>query len=314
MAKKILKEVSLIKEFTTPTIDYTFQKSISYSQTLSYNTCPHQWSLNYVKGLQVYKPSIHTVFGTALHETLQEWLTVLYEDTVKKATEMDLSSLLLDNMYSIYAQEKVKNNNEHFSTSEELLEFHSDGVEILKYVKQKRSTYFSTKYIKLVGVEIPLVYTIGRNIFFKGYIDIVLYDEQDDKYIILDIKTSTSGWNEYAKKDDKKLAQLLLYKEFLAKQFNIDVDKVDVKYFIVKRKVPADPEYPAMARRVQEFTPPSGRIKRGQATSALTRFIADAFDEQGNYINKEYEQKPSKSNCMFCAYKGTEHCKASFLD
>ena len=313
MAKKILKEVSLIKESIAPTIDYTFQKSISYSQTLSYNTCPHQWSLNYVKGLQVYKPSIHTVFGTALHETLQEWLTVLYEDTIKKATELDLSSLLLDNMYSIYAQERIKNNNEHFSTSEELLEFHSDGVEILKYVKQKRSTYFSTKYTKLVGVEIPLVYTIGRNIFFKGYIDIVLYDEQDDKYIILDIKTSTSGWNEYAKKDDKKLAQLLLYKEFLAKQFAIDVDNIDVKYFIVKRKVPADPEYPAMARRVQEFAPPSGRIKRGQATSALTRFIVDAFNEEGKYIDKQYEQTPSKSSCMFCAYKGTEHCTVGFL-
>ena len=312
MKDKTLKQVRLIRDFTNPVIDYTSQKSISYSQTLAYNTCPHQWSLKYVKGLQEYKPSIHTVFGTAFHETMQEWLTVLYEETIKKATEMDLEALLLSKMQTIYASEKEKYG-EHFSTSEQLSEFLQDGIDILKYIKQKRASWFSNKYTKLVGVEIPLLHSIGENVFFKGYIDIVLYDQQEDRYIILDIKTSTSGWNEYAKKDDKKLAQLLLYKEFLAKQFSLDVDKVDVKYFIVKRKVPADPEYPAMGRRVQEFVPPSGKIKRGQATTALSKFIADAFDSEGKYIDKQYEHKPSKSNCMFCEFKATDHCEVGFL-
>jgi len=188
MAKKILKQISLIRDFCNPVIDYSTSKSISYSQTLSYNTCPHQWALKYVKGLQEYKPSIHTVFGTALHEVMQEWLTELYEGTVKKATEMDLGQLLHEKLFSIYAQEKEKYG-QHFSTSEQLSEFHNDGVEILKYVRKKRSSYFGTKYYKLVGVEIPLIHKIADNVFFKGYIDIVLYDEQDDKYIILDIKT-----------------------------------------------------------------------------------------------------------------------------
>lgn len=312
MKDKTLKQVRLIRDFTNPVIDYTSQKSISYSQTLAYNTCPHQWALKYVKGLQEYKPSIHTVFGTAFHETMQEWLTVLYEETIKKATEMDLEALLLSKMQTIYASEKEKYG-EHFSTSEQLSEFLQDGIDILKYVKQKRASWFSNKYTKLVGVEIPLIHSIGKNVFFKGYIDIVLYDQQEDRYIILDIKTSTSGWNDWAKKDDKKLAQLLLYKEFLAKQFNLDVDKVDVKYFIVKRKVPADPEYPAMGRRVQEFVPPSGKIKRGQATTALSTFIQDAFDNEGKYVDKQYEQKPSKSSCMFCEFKATEHCEVGFL-
>ena len=305
--KKILNQVKLIRFHEPHTIDYTIEKSISYSQTLAYNTCPHQWALKYVKGLQVYKPSIHTVFGTAFHETLQEWLTVLYEETVKKAIEIDLDALLLSKMQTVYASEKEKSG-EHFSTSKELSEFHNDGVEILKYIKKKRSVFFGTKFIKLVGVEIPLIHQIAHNVFFKGYIDLVLYDEQQDRYLILDIKTSTSGWNQYAKKDDKKLAQLLLYKEFLAKQFQIDIEKVDVKYFIVKRKVPDDPEYAAMGKRVQEFVPPSGKIKRGQATTALGKFIQDAFDDQGKYIDKDYEQVPSRSNCMFCEFRQTEHC------
>lgn len=313
MAKKVLKQVSLIRDFTNPVIDYNISKSISYSQTLAYNTCPHQWALKYVKGLQEYKPSIHTVFGTSLHEVMQEWLTELYDGTVKKSNEMDFKQMLQEKLYTIYAQEKERYG-EHFSTSEQLNEFYEDGIEILEYIRKKRSNYFGTKYYKLVGVEIPLVHKIADNVFFKGYIDIVLYDEQDDKYIIFDIKTSTSGWSAYAKKDDKKLAQLLLYKEFLSRQFNIDVEKVDVKYFIVKRKVPDNPEFPAMGRRVQEFIPPSGKIKRGQATTALSKFIDDAFDKQGQYIDKEYDKKPSKSNCMFCEFKGTQHCHAGVLE
>jgi len=37
--------------------------------------------------------------------------------------------------------------------------------------------------------------------------------------------------------------------------------------------------YPAMGRRIQEFVPPSGKIKRGQATNALSKFIQDALQE-----------------------------------
>lgn len=312
MAKKLNKNIQIIREFGKPSIDYTFQKSISYSQTLSYSTCPHQWALRYIKNLIEYKPSIHTVFGTALHEVIQEWLTCMFEDSVKKSNEMDLNALLEEKLFNIYKQEKEKYG-KHFSSPVELSEFYLDGVEILSYIKKKRSAFFSTKNFKLVGVEIPLVFQVRENIFFKGYIDLLFYDEQQDRYIIFDIKTSTSGWNANAKKDDKKIAQLLLYKEFLAKQFNIDVEKVDVQYFIVKRKVPSDPEFPAMGRRVQEFIPPSGKIKRGQAMNTFLKFIQDAFDEQGSFIEKDYEQKPSKVNCMFCEFKQTEHCKAGVL-
>lgn len=313
MAKKVGKNILAIQEFCKPEIDYTYQKSISYSQTLSYNTCPHQWALRYIENQLEYKPTIHTVFGTAVHEVIQEWLTILYQESVKKANEMDLSKMLEDKLLSIYVSEKEKYGN-HFSTSEQLSEFYADGVGILNYIKKKRASFFGTKNTKLVGVEIPLVLELRKNIYFKGYIDLLLYDEQDNKYIIFDIKTSTSGWNASAKKDDKKLAQLLLYKEFLAKQFNIDIDQIDVKYFIVKRKVPSDPEYPTMGRRIQEFIPPSGKIKRGQAMNSLTKFIEDAFDDQGKYIIKGYEQRPSKMNCMFCEFKQTQYCRAGVLD
>jgi len=312
MRKEILQQVSIVQEHELQKIDRTSQKSISYSQLLSYSTCPHQWANSYIRNLQEYKPSIHTCFGTAFHETLQEWLTVLYEESIKKSSEMDLDTLLMEKMQQIYAKEKDRYG-QHFSNSQELSDFHSDGVEILKFIRKKRASYFSNSKTHLVGVEIPLLYEVSKNIFFKGFIDVVLYNENSDSYTVIDIKTSTSGWNSYAKKDSKKLAQLLLYKVFLAKQFGLDVEKVDVQYFIVKRKVPVDPEYPAMGRRVQEFVPSSGKIKRGQVVASLQKFLGNAFSSDGKYVEKEYEKVPSKSNCMFCSYKSTEHCNAHIV-
>ncbi|HCT53773.1 MAG TPA: hypothetical protein DF712_15080, partial [Balneola sp.] len=41
---------------------------ISWSQFSMYRTCPHRWELNYAKKLRKFIPSIHLIFGTAMHE------------------------------------------------------------------------------------------------------------------------------------------------------------------------------------------------------------------------------------------------------
>ena len=48
---------------------------------------------------------------------------------------------------------------------------------------------------------------------------------------IIDIKTSTMGWNKYQKADKTKTAQLVLYKSYYAKQFNVPIDNIRVEYF-----------------------------------------------------------------------------------
>ena len=44
------------------------------------------------------------------------------------------------------------------------------------------------------------------------------------------------GWNKYQKMDKNKTDQLLLYKQFYGAENDISLDKIDVEYFIVKRK------------------------------------------------------------------------------
>ena len=288
-------------------------KHISYSQLSSFTNCQRQWYLQYVKKLAPYQPSIHATFGTAFHETLQSYLEVLYHDKVKTANEMDLKSLLYENMIKAYKSQKAQNGHQHFSNTEELTMFWLDGKHILDFIKKKRSVYFGTKGVFLAGVETLLYQELRPGVMFKGFIDLVLYDARDDTWKIVDIKTSTSGWNKFAKADEKKTAQILLYKEFFSKQFNIPTEKIKVEYFIVKRKVPVEADYAAMQKRVQEFTPASGKIKRGKAISSMNTFIETAIDSEGQYIDKTYPTSPSKWGCNFCAFKEMRICPDAII-
>lgn len=288
------------------------EKNISFSQFYMYSQCPHKWYLTYVRNLSPYQPSIYTTFGTALHETIQEWLEVMYTKTAREAEEIDLHALLKERMVKTYKKEKYKNGHEHFSDEVEMSSFLEDGIQILDYLKKKRNVYFPIKGTYLAGIEVPILYPIQENLFFKGFIDLVFYNKNTDRFRIVDIKTSTSGWKDYAKKDTDKISQVLLYKEYFAKQFDTDVEKIDVEYFIVKRKVPKDPDFAAMGRRVQEFKPAAGKINRGRALKKIGEFIKEGFDSSGQFIDKAYQKKPSKSNCRFCVFKDNPLCNPSF--
>ena len=136
-------------------------RKISYSQYAMYSQCPKHWELAYVKNLRTFSQSIHTIFGTAFHETLQNYLTVMFNDSVKKANEIDLNQYLRDQMYSLY-KEAVEKMGEHFSTNIEMNEFYSDGVAILDWFKKKRGAYFSAKNEELLGIEIPIYHPVNE--------------------------------------------------------------------------------------------------------------------------------------------------------
>ena len=300
MPKKLPKEVKLVLEHTPHQIDYRTQKNISASQILMYDECPLKWKLSKIDKLQVYQPSVHTVFGTAMHETIQDWLHVMYNETAKAANAMNLREVLKIKMREVYEKERKKTK-EVFTTADELNSFFLDGVEILTYLKKKRSSYFSMKNTYLAGIETGLVHEVRPNVYFIGYIDLVFYNKLADTYTIIDIKTSTRGWGDYEKKNDAKIAQILLYKEFFAKQFNVDVDQINVEYFILRRKINEDAEF--VARRVQEWRPASGKVKRGKAVKLLNEFVDNAFKDGVYNLEGDFTPTPSKSACMFCPYK-----------
>ena len=279
---------------------------ISYSQLSMFSECPHKWKLNYIDKLRVSEPSIHLLFGTAMHEVIQKYLDVMYQYTVKRADMLNLERTLQEKMVEQFNIDK-ENYGKEPCTKEELKEFFQDGCDILDFFKKRSGDYFSKKGYELIGCEVPVEMGLQKNLTWVGYLDIVMRDTIHDRIKIYDIKTSTMGWNKWMKADDNKTQQLLLYKQFYSKQYNHPIDKIDVEYFIVKRKLYEKAKFPQ--KRVQKFIPASGTVSMNKVAKKLTKFINEAFNEDGTHTKNELPPTPSKKACKWCEFKKTEHCE-----
>ena len=183
---------------------------ISYSQLSMFSECPMHWKLKYIDDLALQEPSIHLLFGTAMHEVIQTWLEVMYHDSVKNANKLNLEQRLHDKMMELFKQDK-ETYGKNPCTLEEMREFFQDGVDILDFLKKRRADYFSKRGYKLIGCEVPIDVDLKKNVNIVGYLDLVILDEFHNTIKIYDIKTSTRGWNKWMKKDENKTQQLLLY-------------------------------------------------------------------------------------------------------
>ena len=94
-------------------------KHVSFSQYSMYKSCPHQWNLSYAKGLKIVQKSIHLVFGTAFHETLQNYLQVMFDSSAKEADKIHLPTYLKTKLIEHY---KANSQDGHFSNPEEMNE------------------------------------------------------------------------------------------------------------------------------------------------------------------------------------------------
>ena len=278
---------------------------ISYSQLSMFSECPQRWKLNYIDKLRVFESNIHLIFGTAMHEVIQTWLEVMYHDSIKNANKLNLEQRLHDKLIEGFKKAKEEDGKEP-CTLEQLKEFFQDGVDILDFVKKRRADYFSKRGYKLIGCEVPIEVDLKKNVKMVGYLDIVILDEIHNTLKIYDIKTSTRGWNKWMKKDENKTQQLLLYKQFYSKQYNHPIDKIEVEYFIVKRKLWENAQFPQ--KRVQKFSPASGTVSMNKVAKRLNTFLDLAFDDEGSKISENIIPTPSKKSCKWCEFRKTEHC------
>ena len=145
---------------------------VSYSQYSVYSSCPFQYKLNYVDRLGIYESNIHLVFGTSMHETIQDFLEIMYSETKKVALEIDLDEQLFANMKSNFIKEKERMKGADPDTQKEMEEFYGDGRDILQYLKGKLNKFYPKSGYELIGNEIELKAEVAPNVFFTGFIDV----------------------------------------------------------------------------------------------------------------------------------------------
>jgi hypothetical protein len=281
---------------------------VSFSQYSMWSSCPQQYKLNYIDKLGESSGNIHTLFGSAMHETIQHYLSVMYGVSKKQADEIELDSLLLDRMKENFTKEKEALSEGTPCTQLELEEFYGDGRRILSWFKKYCSKFYSKSGYELVGIEIPLNANIKPGVHFIGYIDIVLRDLAENSIIIVDLKTSTMGWNQYQKADKMKNSQILLYKKYYSELFNVPLTKIKVEYQIMRRKLPEDSAFPIPY--ISKHVPPSGSPSVNKVYDEFMEFINTVFDDGGGFKDIEFPKVPgqNKKNCKWCEFMSRGIC------
>lgn len=281
---------------------------VSFSQYSMYSTCPRQYKHNYIDKLGESSANIHTIFGTALHETIQKFLSVMYGVSKKQAMEMNTDKILLECMRTEFIKENEKLTNGLISTQLELEEFYGDGRRIIEWFKKNIEKFYTKTGFELVGIEIPLNAEVKTGVYFIGFIDVVLRDISSGEIIIIDIKTSTRGWTKYDKTDKFKNSQIVIYKKYYSDIFGVPLDKIKVEYQIMKRKLFEDSPYPVP--RISKHIPANGKPTVNKVYSEFIEFVNTVFDENGNFNDIPFPKIPGNKNknCRFCEFKTRGIC------
>jgi hypothetical protein len=281
---------------------------VSFSQYSMWSSCPHQYKLNYIDKLGESSSNVHTIFGTAMHETIQHYLSVMYGVSKKQADEINKDKLLLEKMREAYKSEADKMSEGTPCTQIQLEEFYGDGRRILAWLDKHMHKFYSKSGFELVGIEIPLNATIKTGVHFIGFIDIVIRDLASNEIIIIDLKTSTMGWNQYQKADKMKNSQILLYKKYYSELFSIPLQKIKVEYQILRRKLPEDSAFPVP--HVSKHIPAPGSPSFKKVYDEFMDFINTVFDDGGGFKDIEFPKVPgaAKKNCKFCEFGNRGIC------
>jgi len=267
-----------VNRTVVPEMNWAIEKNISYTQLSAWSECPHRWKQMYIDKIK-QPPSIHLSFGTAMHETLQEYMELMYNKGQQHADEFDAHSDFQERFLALYKAD-VDKKGEHFATQKELIEFTNDGLNIIDFFLKYRQDHFHKHGWKLLGIEMPILLAPHEdypNVKLMGKLDLVMFDETMHRVVIWDIKTSTRGWTKYDKENKLKTSQMVMYKKYFAEQYNVPVESIDVRYFIVKRKIPENPRYPIMKSRIQKFEPSSGKTTQNKMVKNMRAFIEDVF-------------------------------------
>ena len=101
-----------------------------------------------------------------------------------------------------------------------------------------------------------------------------------------------------------KSAQLIAYKNYFAEQFGVPREKIEVEFFIVKRKIVEESMFPQ--KRIQNHKPAAGSVTQKKVQRQIESFVDACFDMDGNKnAERNYVAVAGKGavNCKYCPFK-----------
>lgn len=258
---------------------------ISYSAYKDWAECPHRHKKLWIERVSEFVGNIYTSFGTAIHETANKLvLNTVNEKDIEDYFSSKFSEILIETKLIKDIEEKEYNK---FVKAGKRL-----SLEILPELKKHFGDTFKViSSEKLMMVNIPGF----KDYKFKGFIDLVI--KVENKYHIIDFKSTSWGWNSYKKSDPLMLYQLMLYKHFWALENNIEHKDIETHFILLKRTPSKKAE-----TAVEIFRVSSGKKRMKNSIDALHLML-------DNITKKHYRPLKNRLACKYCDLENTIHCQ-----
>lgn len=265
-------------------------KTISFSALQAYLDCPRMYKILYVLKQQKFVKNIWTVYGTLLHNSVQDVL-------LKKISAKD-ASIHFDKVWTRFCRLYAKQIKKELKDGVDPVDYKISACKAIENIEQAFLDQFGP--FKVVNVESWINgYCKSHPQRFAGKLDIAIQIEKDGTFVIADFKSCDSKFFFEKYMDKNKESQLVFYKNFYCKANNIDPKKLET-YFITIEKNPKS-KVPIGFIRVT-----SGNIKIGNCMNRLDEALIN-INKRNFICNRTHCDKYGEKH--MCPFYNTEFCK-----
>lgn len=266
----------------------TGKKHVSYSEIKEYRECGFRHKLRQIDKIDLSKPSIHLVFGTATHAVAENYFNS------GGIIDLEIARKILDDEWIKNADYPDFISNDKEAILKSIQKIMNDLPDFLKE---------NFPGWVLHRAEEDLYENIGpfleqhADVSFKGFIDVVLKvpGKRDGEffYWIVDFKTANRPWNRDKIQDENVKMQLVLYKNFWAKKNNVPLKSIRCGFVtLLKNGKPGN---------LCKLIPVSvGDVTSERSLKVLNSAVTG--------IKKGLALK-NRNSCKYCDYYNTQHCK-----
>lgn len=260
---------------------------VSYSELSDWIDCSYRHELKHVRKINLESGGIHTAFGKAIHDAVEQYITTKNMPSVK--------SVIKEFHKMVEELDEGRNKAEAMAKK---ATFDGYVEHMLKGIPDWLDEQFPGWTI--VDAEHYLFESIKNqpNVNFKGYIDAVLKVPKKRgrgfDYWIIDWKTAGWGWKSDQKRDFQKQLQLVLYKHYFCEKMGLDLKDVKCGFALIKRT-------PSNKDEALELVPVSVGPKAIDKGLKRLNMMLNSM-RSGLTTKNRWKCRP------FCPYLNTEHC------
>jgi hypothetical protein len=155
---------------------YPTIKLLSHSSISSLQSCPRKYELSKLSKLEKTS-SIHTTYGTVVGLGLAEYFL---------SKDLDKAKLLMFIAWDLHLFEHEPKSNKCLQTAWLAIDKLAANIDISREYANCVVPTFNDK----PAVELSFCIDLGKGYYYRGFVDVVLYDTVLNKYIVLECKTT----------------------------------------------------------------------------------------------------------------------------